>query len=1144
MAEKPEEESGGAYPVYALDLSRDGISLLDSRDRAVWRCLDTVPLQVGTLSRNLARLHARTGRPAEEMSPVEVWLPTAEVQVEAVDLTLAATPEDAIFPIFEATGTTPPDALAYDFAHSREDGLIPVAAVPLAVLEEAGSFLAAHGFQATSYTTAEEPEGFGQMPDFGLPAAAPVPEPVMQAPAPLPEAAQPAVTQFQPAPQPSDDPHQPAPAGYGWVVPAGMGAAALLLVGVGVTTLPGLFGPSDTRGLPREAAQTMSAMYPLARSEGGPSVATPERIHSAVTLAPAERLSLGTARLIEPSADAPQPQATALLSTPFATVEEPLREATTFPQSAPYQAALFAIGALPRTDSSTEFARFEGALATTIAGLAPPAVTPGRSDITTASTAPVPQAPAQPTALARRDPALRMAAASTELVLSTNRPVGTAQPIPGAIALPLGQGAAPTRTTLAALDLREDVDTGPQINFASLALSLPAARNAQEPSPVNPGDKTALYYQQRFVYPVFNRPAETTSPLSLTSPENPELSAAQIALARLDAPNATGTLDLGVKDLELGREAARPGDLGTTAPPPATTAFAPAITANPPGFAEGRITPGRVRIIGGRPTVQPPNRPVELAALAIGPAQAEVETTAPRELGSLVAALPEASRAPERGPEAPADETALAYEKRFAFPVFNTPFDAGKPSALSSPATPGLTSTLVSIARLGTPNAQVPLDLSTSALEPRSIAALPGSLEETTTPPAPAAFGPGVTDNPSSFAEGRVTADRVRIIAGSPAVEPPNRPVELAALTSPAEPPTATDAEEAVATASETPALPAEPATTAPETEAVSTDTAVPDTGEPDAVQTAQQPSSDAPAERSEASLAVAEALSARTTGPESETEEPAAPTPGGTTLAALQPANTPTPTVDAPEETVAAAPQDEAPAEALGSTAGLSRITPNRVRVTNGRPSIVPPARPSDALVTILEPTAQQAEIAALVIKSQQEGDLAPTDVAPLSVSAPRARPESMVKAAKEAEETLLASLGPSDIALTAASRPPQRPKGLRVVKPRVTARATPAPAQSTAPRNVARAAPQLPTVASVARAATIQNVLPTREMALIGVFGTSSKRHALVRMPNGRYVKVRPGDTLRGFQVTAISADAIRLRKRNRDTLLVIPQ
>ncbi|MEO0911609.1 MAG: hypothetical protein AAFY59_01250, partial [Pseudomonadota bacterium] len=266
------QEAAGATPVYALDLSRDGISLLDSRDRSVWRCLDTVPLQVGTLSRNLARLHARTGYAEGEESPVEVWLPTAEVQVEAVDLERWETPEEAVFAVFGATSAYPPETLAYDFAPAREDGLVPVAAVPTAVLYEAQGFLGAHGFRPIGYTTAEEPEGFGQMPDFMLsPLAAeePAPGPAAAAATPIPKPAFAPLPVTEPAPPRPANRREPPPR---WLLPTAGAAAALVLIGLGLSYAPALLGPADTRGLPGAEAQSMTALFPLARAEDGISV--------------------------------------------------------------------------------------------------------------------------------------------------------------------------------------------------------------------------------------------------------------------------------------------------------------------------------------------------------------------------------------------------------------------------------------------------------------------------------------------------------------------------------------------------------------------------------------------------------------------------------------------------------------------------------------------------------------------------------------------------------------------------------------------------------------------------------------------------------------------------------------------------------
>ena len=62
-------------------------------------------------------------------------------------------------------------------------------------------------------------------------------------------------------------------------------------------------------------------------------------------------------------------------------------------------------------------------------------------------------------------------------------------------------------------------------------------------------------------------------------------------------------------------------------------------------------------------------------------------------------------------------------------------------------------------------------------------------------------------------------------------------------------------------------------------------------------------------------------------------------------------------------------------------------------------------------------------------------------------------------------------------------------------------------------------------------------------REINLIGVYGTPSNRRALVRLENGRYVRVTVGDTLDGGQVRAISDNALNYVRRGRTITLEIP-
>jgi type IV pilus biogenesis protein PilP len=85
--------------------------------------------------------------------------------------------------------------------------------------------------------------------------------------------------------------------------------------------------------------------------------------------------------------------------------------------------------------------------------------------------------------------------------------------------------------------------------------------------------------------------------------------------------------------------------------------------------------------------------------------------------------------------------------------------------------------------------------------------------------------------------------------------------------------------------------------------------------------------------------------------------------------------------------------------------------------------------------------------------------------------------------------------------------------------------------------------AAPNIPTSASVARQATIRNAIALRDINLIGVYGTERDRRALVRMPNGRYVKVKVGDRLDGGQIAAIGRNQLRYVKGGRNITLTVP-
>ena len=130
------------------------------------------------------------------------------------------------------------------------------------------------------------------------------------------------------------------------------------------------------------------------------------------------------------------------------------------------------------------------------------------------------------------------------------------------------------------------------------------------------------------------------------------------------------------------------------------------------------------------------------------------------------------------------------------------------------------------------------------------------------------------------------------------------------------------------------------------------------------------------------------------------------------------------------------------------------------------------------------------------------------------------------------------------TSLAVRASVRPALRPSGFSNV---VTAALRPAaPSQPAA--SVAAAAPVAPqnfepVPGGVARAATQEDVIRLRDINLIGVYGRPNARRALVRLGNGRYVRVEVGSELDGGQVTAIGDEALNYVKRGRTYAVELP-
>lgn len=215
-------------------------------------------------------------------------------------------------------------------------------------------------------------------------------------------------------------------------------------------------------------------------------------------------------------------------------------------------------------------------------------------------------------------------------------------------------------------------------------------------------------------------------------------------------------------------------------------------------------------------------------------------------------------------------------------------------------------------------------------------------------------------------------------------------------------------------------------------------------------------------------------------------------------------------------------------------------------------RPATIPPAL-APAETPLEAPAAEPLPEAA-----EPESDAEPEDNASLLRPAPRpedlAAPVTDTAAIDAAVDDAVAAalVNPTELAVAASRKPSARPANFEKIVASAQASAsdgsTVVAAASATPASVATApatiSPAIPTSASVATQATTKNALNLREINLIGIYGSSSDRRALVRLENGRYLKVEVGDRLDGGKVTSITASRLTYQKGSRAyTLEVLP-
>ena len=274
------------------------------------------------------------------------------------------------------------------------------------------------------------------------------------------------------------------------------------------------------------------------------------------------------------------------------------------------------------------------------------------------------------------------------------------------------------------------------------------------------------------------------------------------------------------------------------------------------------------------------------------------------------------------------------------------------------------------------------------------------------------------------------------------------------------------------------------------------------------------------------------------------------------------------------------AAPDAVASPAPVGADPSLQGFRP-RLRPEGLIPSAADDAAleiPADRRMTSLKPRARPATLAKRA--EDRARDLAAREAAQaasLSATAVAAAQPGAATVPQEEDPTAeavasAAAVGPratpiSPQAVTISRTPPKKPRDFnRRVQAAVAAAAAPArraqpapeveepepsrtarnaePGEDEEPVAAAARAPKVPTKASVAKNATFVNAINLSKTNLIGVYGTPSKRYALIRLGNGQYKKVRIGDRVDGGTVAAITESEVRYKKGGRMVSLAMPR
>lgn len=230
--------------------------------------------------------------------------------------------------------------------------------------------------------------------------------------------------------------------------------------------------------------------------------------------------------------------------------------------------------------------------------------------------------------------------------------------------------------------------------------------------------------------------------------------------------------------------------------------------------------------------------------------------------------------------------------------------------------------------------------------------------------------------------------------------------------------------------------------------------------------------------------------------------------------------------------------------------------MSPDGIMIFAGRPKIMPGQRPGTP-ASALPPQEETPKIAGTAPRPRP-GNLIEQSERSLFGGRTRLQMAALRPPPRPASPQIATSVdqAPTKLAVRKSRTPAKRPSNMVVLVALARASTGAAGSKKTVQEQAAAAAPRIamttpaatvapsmPTRASVARRATEADAIHLRQVNLIGVYGTPNQRRALVRLSNGRYIKVSVGDKVDGGRVATISETELRYVKRGRNITLKMP-